>query len=317
MTARALEVIGERWSLLIVRDLLLGPRRFTDLQRSLAGITATRLTGRLRWLEEAGVVAREPAESGREVWYRLTDAGLALGPTIDALTLWGIEHARAAARRGRARPFGVGDDRHQGLAQPVSARRPATASPGSGASRTRIAYTLRAADGTWQLTRGGDEGAAVTVDATRRAWAAFLTSPRETAQAAEPRRSASRARRRRSGGSLRRLRRASCQARLRLRGDRHRAIARRARLRRLVRDQDRRRDHRAGEGDAGRHQDGGLEAVEEGVRGGLVQALRKRRAARRRRAASATPNAVPTERCALSAIGPGTCAGSASARRLA
>jgi DNA-binding HxlR family transcriptional regulator len=56
MTARALEVIGDRWSLLIVRDLLLGPRRFTDLVRVLNPITPTRLTDRLRRLEAAEVV---------------------------------------------------------------------------------------------------------------------------------------------------------------------------------------------------------------------------------------------------------------------
>ena len=99
MTARALEVVGERWSLLIVRDLQFGPRRFTDLVRGLDEITPTRLSDRLRRLEAAGVVARE-AGRGREVWYRLTDAGRDLEPAIDALTLWGIEHAREPPRAG-------------------------------------------------------------------------------------------------------------------------------------------------------------------------------------------------------------------------
>src|SRR5512133_533684 len=93
MMARALEVVGERWSLLVVRDLLLGPQRFTDLARSLPDITPTRLTSRLRQLEAAGVVEREPPSGGREVWYRLTDAGLDLAPVVDALTYWGIGHA--------------------------------------------------------------------------------------------------------------------------------------------------------------------------------------------------------------------------------
>ena len=121
MGARTLEVVGERWSLLIVRDLQLGPRRFTDLVRGLDEITPTRLTGRLRQLEAAGIVTRESPEVGREVWYRLTGPGRDLEPVIDALTLWGIEHARQPRAR-RARAPRAGDDRHQGLAQRIRKR---------------------------------------------------------------------------------------------------------------------------------------------------------------------------------------------------
>jgi DNA-binding HxlR family transcriptional regulator len=67
MTARALEAIGERWTLLIVRDLLVGPRRFSDLERGLSDITPTRLTDRLKLLESAGIVARDSSLGGREV----------------------------------------------------------------------------------------------------------------------------------------------------------------------------------------------------------------------------------------------------------
>jgi DNA-binding HxlR family transcriptional regulator len=100
MLARTLEVAGDRWSLLIVRDLLLGPLRFTDLIRGLNEITPTRLTGRLRQLEAEGLVTREPPSTGREVWYRLTDAGRDLGPVVEALTLWGIEHRLEPPRPG-------------------------------------------------------------------------------------------------------------------------------------------------------------------------------------------------------------------------
>src|SRR5262249_3831350 len=104
MMARALEVVGERWSLLIVRDLLLGPQRFTDLARSLPEMPPPRRTNRLRQLEAAGVVTRELPSSGREVWYRLTEAGLELAPVVDALTLWGIEHAFAPPQAGEPVP---------------------------------------------------------------------------------------------------------------------------------------------------------------------------------------------------------------------
>ena len=68
MADRTLEMVGDRWTLLIVRDLLLGERRFTDLQRSLHDITPTPLTGRLRQLESAGIVIRDDSRPGRDVW---------------------------------------------------------------------------------------------------------------------------------------------------------------------------------------------------------------------------------------------------------
>src|SRR6476646_6452377 len=82
--SRALETIGERWSLLIVRDLLAGPRRFSELRRSLAAITPKWLSARLRALESDGIVTREAAGE-REVWYHLTPKGQALEPVFDAL----------------------------------------------------------------------------------------------------------------------------------------------------------------------------------------------------------------------------------------
>src|SRR5215470_1302307 len=99
--ARALEAIGEKWSLLIVRDLLAGPRRFSDLRRSLAAITPKWLSARLRALEADGVVERE-ARGQREVWYRLTPKGQALEPVFDALLVWGLDHAVGRPRPGEA-----------------------------------------------------------------------------------------------------------------------------------------------------------------------------------------------------------------------
>ena len=92
--ARALEVIGEKWSLLLVRDLLYGPHRFSDLARSLGGITPKLLTNRLRELEASGVIERDEEEGRREVWYRLTPAGEALRPVVDELLVWGVEHGK-------------------------------------------------------------------------------------------------------------------------------------------------------------------------------------------------------------------------------
>jgi DNA-binding HxlR family transcriptional regulator len=91
--ARALEVVGEKWSLLIVRDLLQGPQRFSDLARTLGGITPKLLTTRLRELEASGVIDRDEEEGRREVWYRLAPAGEALRPVIEELLIWGVEYA--------------------------------------------------------------------------------------------------------------------------------------------------------------------------------------------------------------------------------
>jgi DNA-binding HxlR family transcriptional regulator len=88
--ARALDVLGERWTLLIVRDLVLGPQRFRDLERRVVGITPKWLTHRLRSLVEAGIVERSSEPGRREVWYTLTAKGRALEPVLDALTMWSV-----------------------------------------------------------------------------------------------------------------------------------------------------------------------------------------------------------------------------------
>src|SRR5215469_6506123 len=91
--AQTLEQLGDRWSFLIVRDLMTGPQRFTDLQRFLAGITPKRLTVNLRALESEGIVEREREPGRREVWYRLTEKGEGLVPVIKALAIWGLEYS--------------------------------------------------------------------------------------------------------------------------------------------------------------------------------------------------------------------------------
>jgi DNA-binding HxlR family transcriptional regulator len=87
--ARALEVVGDRWSLLIVRDLLLAQRGFNELERGLPGISRSLLAQRLRLLERGGVVARELGPDGRARAYGLTAAGRELAPLVDAARVWG------------------------------------------------------------------------------------------------------------------------------------------------------------------------------------------------------------------------------------
>jgi DNA-binding HxlR family transcriptional regulator len=93
LVARALEQVGDRWSLLVIRDLLTGTKRFTDLMERLASITPKTLSQRLRELEAAGILVADREPGRREVWYRLTPAGADLGPVVDALNRWGLSHA--------------------------------------------------------------------------------------------------------------------------------------------------------------------------------------------------------------------------------
>ncbi len=93
LTARALECVGDRWSLLVIRDLLTGPKRFTDLMDRLGGITPKTLSQRLSELDGAGILTADREAGRREVWYRLTPAGADLGPVIDGLNWWGLRHA--------------------------------------------------------------------------------------------------------------------------------------------------------------------------------------------------------------------------------
>jgi DNA-binding HxlR family transcriptional regulator len=98
--ARALDLVGERWTLLLVRELLLGPKRYTDLQLGLPGIGPNVLADRLRSLEDAGLVMRRrlPAPAASTV-YELTEIGIGLRPVLEALFHWGLQLVGAPSRR--------------------------------------------------------------------------------------------------------------------------------------------------------------------------------------------------------------------------
>src|ERR671916_308135 len=103
--AHALDLVGERWALLVVRELLLGPKRFTDLRAGLPNVSPNVLAQRLRELERAGVVQRRklaPPAASRV--YELTDWGLELEPVITQLGRWG------ARSPSRPRDAGLGVD---------------------------------------------------------------------------------------------------------------------------------------------------------------------------------------------------------------
>lgn len=95
--ARALDVVGERWTLLLIRDLLMGPQSYSALLDGLPGLTTNLLAKRLKALQETGLVQPievDAAATGGAVrgLYGLTESGAALGPVLGALSEWGSEH---------------------------------------------------------------------------------------------------------------------------------------------------------------------------------------------------------------------------------
>jgi DNA-binding HxlR family transcriptional regulator len=102
--SHALDLVGERWALLIVRELLLGPKRFTDLRAGLPGVSPNVLTERLTGLESAGIVNRRRLPAPAASWvYELTEWGLDLEPVIVALGRWGVR----SPAKPRNLPLGI------------------------------------------------------------------------------------------------------------------------------------------------------------------------------------------------------------------
>jgi DNA-binding HxlR family transcriptional regulator len=103
--AHALERVGERWSLLIVRELLKGPKRYTDLSAALPGIGTNVLAARLKDLEAAGVLAKRrlPPPTPAQV-YELTVYGLALKPVVRELARWGLQSMQAPTEDAELAP---------------------------------------------------------------------------------------------------------------------------------------------------------------------------------------------------------------------
>jgi len=172
LTARSLERVGDRWSLLVIRDLLTGPKRFTDLMDRLGGITPKTLSQRLRELQDGGIVAADREPGRREVWYRLTPAGADLRPVLDALSRWGLQHAWRRPQAGEplhaehllrsvTQAIGLAADDHQ---------------PTRWHFRLDGADYLAESDGRrWSLTAGAPSGPAeVTISGTAQGLTALV-----------------------------------------------------------------------------------------------------------------------------------------------
>jgi DNA-binding HxlR family transcriptional regulator len=174
--ARALEKIGEKWSLLIIRDLLRGPQRFTDLLKYLNNITPAWLTQRLRELETTEIIERDHQPGRREVWYRLTPSGRDLGPIVEALSAWGLRYAM--------RPPLPGEVVHpellmSGLAASLNHRGRHL----SQAARWAICfptdtYTVSFDKDQWSHHKGEEPDADLIITTTPETWATLIAVPR-------------------------------------------------------------------------------------------------------------------------------------------
>jgi DNA-binding HxlR family transcriptional regulator len=171
--AQALEHVGDRWSFLIVRDLMRGPLRFTDLQHFLAGITPKRLTANLRALESEGIVEREREPGRREVWYRLTAKGQGLVPVIEALRKWNMEYNLRLPLPGET----VYPEHMMGVVR-FSLNKRGVRSPGPVTWTLSFGpasvFTLRFDGEQWSTEPTDAAEADVRIETTPAAWATFL-----------------------------------------------------------------------------------------------------------------------------------------------
>jgi DNA-binding HxlR family transcriptional regulator len=169
--AQALDLIGERWALLVLRELVLGPKRFTDLRQGLPGIATNVLSRRLRQLERDGVVARRrlspPAAS---TVYELTEYGQELVPVMLALGRWGARTMGARSPEQTLRP--------EWLAVALKAFYQPQAAKGISATiRFEVAdaqFTFRLHRGRLEAIPGADGQADLTVAADPETLVAFL-----------------------------------------------------------------------------------------------------------------------------------------------
>ncbi len=121
--ARTLDIVGERWTMLILRDLFLGRARFSEFQQDSPTIPARVLSDRLKMLEERGFVERVVySEHPLRAEYKLTKYGRTLGPVMEAIFRWGIEHTLDARQRAKVLQHLYGDPSPRAVRFPPSVR---------------------------------------------------------------------------------------------------------------------------------------------------------------------------------------------------
>ena len=175
--ARALDVVGERWALLVVRELVLAPQRFSELRHALPHVSSNLLADRLRELEHNGVVRRGLAPAEGQRVYELTERGRKLEPVLEALGNWGIDAPQpappAALSATSVLIFLRGAARPDPAAPPLSCR----------LELDGRVWTVRLASGRVQVEPGEPPTAAVSLRTDPRTFSALLTDPTRLATA--------------------------------------------------------------------------------------------------------------------------------------
>ncbi len=167
--ARALDLVGDKWTLLIVRDLVSGPRRFVELQRVLPGISTEQLRSRLNRMVADGLLTRQRyREVPPRVDYELTERARDLVPVIGALTRWGARWAWSGPNADEAIDIGAILRAAPGLAMPDSLG--GTVEAVVVTAEEAKHYTLTIDDGEITVAEEAAGSADATVSGPERAW---------------------------------------------------------------------------------------------------------------------------------------------------
>jgi len=168
--AHALDLVGDRWAMLVVRELLLGPKRFTDLRTGVVHASPNVLAQRLRDLEDAGVVQRRKLPPPAAAWvYELTDWGRELEPVITALGRWGA--------RSPNRPIDCGMSVDSHILAMRTMFDPQLAGDMDARFELRLGeetFAIQVHDGVLDAKRGTADGPVATISADPTALAAVL-----------------------------------------------------------------------------------------------------------------------------------------------
>jgi DNA-binding HxlR family transcriptional regulator len=176
--ARALDLVGDKWTLLIVRDLAAGPRRFVELQRGLPGISTEQLRSRLNRMVADGLLTRQRyREVPPRVDYDLTERSRDLLPTLGAIARWGRDWTWSAPRAGERVDVSAIFRLGAGLVVPAAGV--------SGTVELRIdedgpVYTVMLGDGRAVVQQGPSESPAARISGTAEAWVNALAPDGDT-----------------------------------------------------------------------------------------------------------------------------------------